>query len=131
MVARLDLGQRTSQALVLLLAVGIGVAAGVDPKVGVAAAIGLAFVVLVVGDLTIGLCLFAVVAFLDVLPHLGGSLVSFTKIEGFLLAISWLAKVSSDDDSRNDFLAAHPTFSYVLMPFIGWPALSIPWADNA
>src|SRR5205807_2474812 len=68
MVARLDLGQRTSQALVLLLAVGIGVAAGVDPKVGVAAAIGLAFVVLVVGDLTVGLCLFAVIAFLDVLP---------------------------------------------------------------
>src|SRR5205807_2193793 len=66
----------------------------------------------------------------DVLPHLGGSLVSFTKIVGFLLAISWLAKVSSDDDSRNDFLAAHPTFSYVLMLFIGWTALSITWAER-
>src|SRR5256885_10473479 len=111
MVARLDLGQRTSQALVLLLAVGIGVAAGVDPKVGVAAAIGLAFVVLVVGDLTVGLCLFAVIALLDVLPHLGGSAFSFSKIVGFLLAASWLPEGSTPNDARNDFLADHPGFT--------------------
>src|SRR5207245_2907890 len=112
------------------VAVLLGMAAGIDPRIAVVAAIGLAFVVLVMADLTIGLCLFAVVAFLDVLPHLGGSVVSFTKIVGFLLAISWLAKVSSSDDSRNDFLAAHPTFSYVLVLFIGWAAVSLTWAEK-
>src|SRR5437763_7379941 len=122
MAARLDLRQRAWQLAIAGLAVLLGVGAGVDPRIAVATAIGLGFVVLVMADLTIGLCLFAVVAFLDVLPHLGGSVVSFTKIIGFLLAISWMAKVSSNPDSRNDFLAAHPTFSYVLALFIGWSA---------
>src|SRR5256714_7179146 len=122
MAARLDLRERTWLLGLAMLAVLLGVAAGVDPRIAIAGAIGLAFVVLVLADLTIGLCLFAVVAFLDLLPHLGGSALSFTKIVGFLLAISWLAKVSSDDDSRNDFLAPHPTFSYVLMLFLGWDA---------
>ena len=130
MAARLDLRSRAWQLAVAAVAVVLGIGAGVDPRIAVAAAIGLAFVALVMADLTVGLCLFAVVAFLDLLPHLGGSLVSFTKIVGFLLAISWLAKVSSSQDSRNDFLAAHPTFSYVLVLFIGWAAVSLTWAEK-
>src|SRR5919199_3086782 len=95
MAARLDLRERLQQLGVAALAVLLGIGAGVDPRIAVAAAVGLAFVGLVMSDLTIGLCLFAVVAFLDVLPHLGGSALSFTKIIGFLLAVSWLPKGSS------------------------------------
>src|ERR671938_1298195 len=102
MAARLDLRERLQQLGVAALAVLLGIGAGVDPRIAVAAAIGLAFVVLVMGDLTIGLCLFAVVAFLDVLPHLGGSALSFTKIVGFLLAVSWLAKGAASRDERQD-----------------------------
>src|SRR4051812_15256791 len=131
MAARLDLRERAWQLVLIAIAVLLGIGAGVDPRIGIAAAIGLAFVALVMADLTIGLCLFAVVAFLDVLPHLGGSVVSFTKVVGFLLAISWLAKVSSSQDSRNDFLAAHPVFTYVLALFIGWAALSLTWAEDS
>ncbi|MBV9213969.1 MAG: O-antigen ligase family protein [Actinobacteria bacterium] len=130
MVARIDLASRTRLALVGLVAVALGVAAGVDPRIAVAAAIGLAFVVLVIGDLTIGLCLFAVVSFLDVLPNLGGSAFSFSKIVGLLLAISWFAKVSTADDSRNDFLAEHPGFTYVLGVFVAFAALSLTWAES-
>jgi O-antigen ligase len=131
MAARLELRERLWQLLLAAVAVLLGLGAGVDPRIAVAAAIGLGFVVLVMGDITIGLCLFAVVAFLDVLPHLGGSALSFTKIVGFLLAISWLAKVTSDTDTRADFVAAHPTFTYVLALFIGWTALSLTWAEKA
>ncbi|HEX8075590.1 MAG TPA: O-antigen ligase family protein, partial [Thermoleophilaceae bacterium] len=130
MAARLDLAGKGWHALLAALAVLLGLGAGIDPAIGLAAAIGLAFVVLVLGDLTIGLCLFAIVAFLDVLPHLGGSALSFTKVVGFLLAVSWLAKVSSSDDSRNDFMAAHPTFSYVLALFVFLVALSLTWAEE-
>jgi O-antigen ligase len=130
MAAQLDLRERLLQLGIAALAVLLGVGAGVDPRIAVAAAIGLGFVVLVMSDLTIGLCLFAIVAFLDVLPHLGGSALSFTKIVGFLLAVSWLAKVSSSHDERNDFLAEHPTFTYVLVLFIGWSALSLTWAEE-
>ena len=130
MAARIDFRERLWQLALAGLAVALGLGAGVDPRIAVAAAIGLGFVVLVMADLTIGLCLFAVISFLDVLPHLGGSLVSFSKLVGFLLAVSWLAKVSTSGDSRNDFLAAHPTFSYVLALFVGWAALSLTWAES-
>lgn len=130
MAARLDLSQKGRYAALLALAVLLGAATGLDPRIGLAAAIGLAFVVLVLGDLTLGLCLFAVVAFLDVLPHLGGSALSFTKLVGLLLAVSWLAKISTSRDTRNDFLAAHPTFTYVLAVFVGLAALSLTWAED-
>src|SRR2546423_4551246 len=130
MAARLDLRERTWLLGLAMLAVLLGVGAGVDPRIAIASAIGLAFVVLVLADLTIGLCLFAVVAFLDLLPHLGGSALSFIKIVGFLLAISWLAKVSTQQGSRNDFVGAHPTFAYVLALFLGWSALSLTWAES-
>src|SRR5918911_3320596 len=130
MTARLDASKRLYQALLGACGIGLGLLAGLDPRLGVAAAIGLAFVVLVVGDLTVGLCLFAVVAFLDLLPQLGGSLLSFSKIVGLLIALSWLAKVSTSDDTRNDFLAAHPLFSYVLGLFAGFAAFSLTWAED-
>jgi O-antigen ligase len=130
MTASADFSQRAYHLLLGLAAVGLGVLAGVDPRFGIAAAIGLAFVVLVMGDLTFGLCAFAVVAFLDLLPQLGGSLLSFSKIVGLLLAISWLAKVTSSRDERNDFMAAHPAFSYVLGIFVMWAGVSILWAED-
>src|SRR5918911_3104008 len=105
MAARLDLRLRAGQAALAALAVLRGLAAGVDPRLAIAAAIGLGFVVLVMADLTIGLCLFAIVAFLDVLPHIGGSALSFTKLVGFLLAISWLAQAASGTQPPADFLA--------------------------
>jgi O-antigen ligase len=130
MAARLDFTERTYQLLLALGAVGLGVLAGLDPKLALAAAIGLAFVVLVLGDLTFGLCLFAVVSFMDLLPALGGSLLSFSKIVGFLLAVSWLAKVTSSQDVRNDFMAAHPIFTFVLAAFVGFAAFSLLWAED-
>ena len=130
MTASADFSQRAYHLLLGVAAVGLGVLAGVDPRLGIAAAIGLGFVVLVMGDLTFGLCAFAVVAFLDLLPALGGSLLSFSKIVGLLLAISWLAKVTSSRDERNDFMAAHPVFSYVLGIFVMWAGVSILWAED-
>ena len=131
MAARLNRGSGLGyQALLGSLAIGLGLLAGLDPRLGIAAAIGLAFVVLVMGDLTLGLCLFAIVAFLDLLPDLGGSLLSFSKVVGLLIAVSWLAKIATSNDTRNDFLAAHPLFSYVLGLFLGWATLSLTWAED-
>jgi putative inorganic carbon (hco3(-)) transporter len=130
MTATANLSTRGYQLLLAMAAVGLGLLAGIDPRFGIAAAIGLAFVVLVMGDLTFGLCVFAVVAFLDLLPRLGGSLLSFSKIVGLLIAISWLAKVSSSKDERNDFMARHPMFTYVLGFFLVFAATSLLWAED-
>ena len=130
MTATANLSERTYQLLLAMAAVGLGLLAGIDPRFGIAAAIGLAFVVLVMGDLSFGLCVFAFVAFMDLLPRLGGSLLSFSKIVGLLLAISWLAKVSSNKDERNDFMARHPMFTYVLGLFLLLAAASLLWAEE-
>lgn len=120
---------RVLQLGLLATAVVLGVLAGVDPRLAVAGALGLAFVVLVLADLTFGLCVFAVISFVDVLP-VGGAAISFAKIAGLLLALSWLARLATAGDREGDFLSVHPGFTYVLFAFVGWASLSSLWAED-
>jgi O-antigen ligase len=118
------------QAALVLVAITVGVLAGIDPPLGVAAAMGLLFAMIVLADLTIGLCAFALLAFLEAIPDLGGPFLSFDKAAGAVLLLSWLATVTTRGDARSDFFGAHPAFSYVLGLFICWAALSTLWAED-
>jgi O-antigen ligase len=113
-----------------LLGLGVGVLAGIDPKLAIAAAVGLAFAGLVVANITVGLCLFAVVSFLEVLGSIGGS-IGITKIFGLLLVASWFAAASTKDEEGKNFITAHPSMTYVLAIFVAWSVLSIVWAESA
>src|SRR4051795_12228054 len=77
-------------ATLFAIAAGVGALAGVDARLGVAAAMALAFVTIVMADLSVGLCIYALLAFLNIVPDVGGSFLSFDKVAGALLAISWL-----------------------------------------
>jgi O-antigen ligase len=110
----------------LLTGLAIGLLAGVNPKLAIGAAIGLGFAGLVLANITVGLCFFAVISFLEVLSSSYG----ITKLVGFLLVLSWLAVVTTRSDAQNDFMSAHPTITYVLALFVGWSAVSILWAEN-
>src|SRR4051812_27713628 len=77
-----------------LVSLGVGVLAGIDPKLAIAAALGLGFAALVIANITVGVCLFAVVSFLEVLGSVGGS-IGITKVFGLLLVGSWLAAAST------------------------------------
>ncbi len=112
-----------------LLAVGVGVLAGISPQLAIAAALGLGFAALVVANITVGLCLFTVVSFLDILSNLGGS-VGITKVIGLLLVMSWLATVSTRQGGGNDFIGAHPTMTYLLAMFVAWSTISFIWAES-
>src|SRR4051794_41828481 len=70
-----------------------------------------AFVTVVMADLSLGLCMYALLAFLNIVPDAGGSFISFDKVAGGLLAISWLAAVAARRDARRAFFTAHPQFS--------------------
>jgi putative inorganic carbon (HCO3(-)) transporter len=109
------------------LALGVGVLAGVDPRIGLAAAMGVAFITVVMADLSVGLCLYALLAFLNIVPG-GGAFLSFDKVAGALLALSWMAAVASRRDARRAFFSAHPHFSAVMMLFLVWVLLSLTWA---
>src|SRR5919108_5215603 len=84
----------------------VGLTAGLDPRLAVAAALGLAFAALVLADITVGLCLFTFIAFLDVLRPAGDAAFGFTKMAGLLLVLSWLATVATRDEAHNDFISS-------------------------
>ncbi len=115
-------------ALVLVAAVGVGVLAGMEPLLGVALALAIAFVVLSLTSITAALAVFAVLAFLDTALPSQGSL-SVTKLAGLVLVLSWLATVATRHaDHRGVF--SHPKALYVLLAFVGWAAVSAAWAEE-
>jgi len=103
--------------------------AGLDPKLAVGAALALAFVLLVLADLAVGVALFAGLASIDLLPFSGAAL-SFAKALGLVLVISWMATVATRRQERSDFLTAHPGMSNVMFAFVAWVAMSAAWAEN-
>jgi O-antigen ligase len=115
-----------------LLALGLasGVLSGIDPRLGLAAAMSIGFVIVVMADLAIGLCLYALIAFLNIVPDIGSSFLSFDKVAGGLLALSWLAAVASRKGARRAFVTAHPLFAAVLAFFLTWTLLSLTWAGS-
>ena len=119
------------QAAVLALAACFGVLAGLDPKFAIAGAIGVVFLGATLVNLTFGLCMFTLVAFVDVLPNPGGSLFSFAKIAGALLAASWLATSAVRGRRRTvGFVSDHPFAAYAIVLFLAWGAVSMLWAEE-
>src|SRR3954466_9375947 len=110
------------------LALLVGVLAGISPKLAIAAGFGVGFAALVVADVTVGLCLFVVVSFLEVLSQIGTF--GITKVIGFLLALSWLAYVSTRSTAgEQDFVTSHPTVTYLIAIFVAWSGISLLWAE--
>src|SRR3954464_10173004 len=88
-----NLPLRLVQIGIPLLAALVGIVAGVSPLFGIAAALGVVYAALVIGDLALGLALFGVLSFLDNLTLGGG--VSLAKLSGGVLFLSWLALVAT------------------------------------
>lgn len=115
---------------VLFLGAVVGVLAGYDPKLAIAAAIGMAFVIVAIGDLAVGIAIFAALTFLELSPVAGGPAVSFAKVAGLTLAISWLAALASDRGRARLLFASHPALTASLAFFVTWMALSGLWAEE-
>ncbi len=107
----------------------LGGLAGYDPKLALIASFGLAFVLVVFTNLAAGLALFAVVAFLDLLP-VSGMAVTLPKAAGLLLVVAWLATLATRRETTTDFFTDHPYVSYLLLLFLGWCAASLLWAES-
>jgi O-antigen ligase len=125
---QLDLRHALALAGVLLVATVVGLLAGRDPALGLGFGIALVFVWLVLSDLAVGVCLFGFAAFLEVLPGFGS--LSFAKVTGALLALSWLAAIATARGERRSFLSEHPVMTTVALLFVGWVAASCIWAED-
>src|SRR4051794_29854669 len=108
----------------------VGLLAGIDPRLALVVALGIFFLGLTIVNLTAGLCLFAVLTFVDtVLPYDTGGL-SFPKLMGILLVLSWVALMTTRRGEERIAFFSHPWFIYVLIMFVGWAALSLNWAEE-
>ena len=127
---RLDLWHALACAGVLFVATVVGLLAGRDPALGLGFGVALVFVWLVLSDLAVGVCLFGFAAFLEVLPGFGS--LSFAKVTGALLALSWLAVIATGRGrERRSFVTAHPVITTVAVLFVGWVAASSIWAEDS
>ena len=126
MAARVDLPRWTWQIGVAGLALLLGVAAGLNPAVAVAGAIGIAMVALVVIDVTVGIFIFGLLAFIDI--GVGGF--SPGRLLGILLAVSWLAAIAVRADVREQMLTRHPLFTYAICLFVAWVGAGVVWAES-
>src|SRR3954471_14791428 len=91
MAIRAEAPTRVIVAGLLSVALFVGLLAGVDPRLALIVALGITFVGITIVSLTAGLCLFAVLSFVDtVIPYDAGGGLSFPKLMGILLVLSWL-----------------------------------------
>jgi O-antigen ligase len=111
-------------------AASVGLLAGIDPLLAIAAALSLGLFLLMLSDLYVGLVLFTVLSFVAQVPSVGGPALSVAKVAGLLLAISWLATLATKRDTTSDFASAHPALTYALILFLSWVALSPLWAED-
>ena len=94
-------------------------------------ALGLAFVLLVLVDLTSGLVVFTFLTFIELLPGADSAAFGFTKLAGLLLAISWLGHLATRTDTRADPFHAHPMIGGALVLLVVWAGLSVTWAEDS
>jgi O-antigen ligase len=117
-------------AALLLLCAMIGLLAGSAPGLAVGAGVAAAFAALVAFDLTLGLCVFIIVAFAERLPAAGMSDLTLVRALGALLAVSWLATVATRRAGERQLFTAHPYLSAAAALLLGWMILSLGWAED-
>ncbi len=127
MTTQLDLSRWLLGPAVGLLAALVGLTAGVNPEFAIAASFAVAFVILVIADLTWGLIVFTFLAFLEIVPF-GGPALSFSKLLGGLLFISWLAVMTTSARISVDRPIVRWSVG-LLAALIGWTLLSATWAE--
>jgi O-antigen ligase len=116
-------------ALLGIVASMVGVLAGVNPELAIAASIGCVFFLLAFADLTLATAVFGFLSFVEVIP-LGGSVVNVTKLAGLVLALSWFAFAVTRKESVGNFFGAFPLVSFSLVLFLLWSLLSVLWAES-
>jgi O-antigen ligase len=112
----------------LLAALALGLVTGLNPFLGVALAVAVAFALMVMSDLALGVSGFLLLTFLDVVSS--GSDLSLTKAAGALLAVAWLATIATRPREGQALLANEAWLVGVLVAFLAWSALSAVWAED-
>lgn len=107
----------------------IGVLAGLNPTYAATAIVAGFIVASVLADLAVGICLLAIIAFLQVLPAAFGGNLTAAKLIGLLVALGWLMNVAVRPQDRH-FVARHPALVVSILVLSLWTILSALWAEG-
>jgi O-antigen ligase len=130
-LASRQFGAIGASAALLLLAAGAGLAAAVQPTLGIGLAFGIVFALITLSDVTAGLILFTALSFLDVLTNTGGALAGFAKVAGGLLFGSWYARrLVGEPRVAATAPRLAPGLTVCLVVLAAWSALSVVWAQD-
>ena len=111
-------------------AVAIGSASVHSPLVVLAGALGLLFVAITLRNLTAGLALFTVLIFLERIPAISSSSLTFTKLAGGVLALAWLLAITKRDSGIPHLASLHPVFASSALVLLCWAFASMLWATD-
>ncbi len=109
-------------------AVMVGALAGYEPKLALGLTFGLVFVAITLTSLTAGVCVFAVLTFIDESVPSGG--LPLTRLLGMLLILSWLASVTIGENRGRKLFESNGLF-FLLLLFVAWATLSTLWAADS
>ena len=114
-----------------LLAVLMGLLAGVDGRLAIGASIAIAFVLVALADLTIAVAMFLFLGFVVSNPVFGGAGQDVMRLAlAVPLLLSWLAVVAREESSQKTFIGVHPAITLLMMMLVGWAGLSLLWAES-
>jgi O-antigen ligase len=120
-----------SVSILTMAAALTGLLAGLDPKFAIGAALAIALALLIFADLAAGVAVFTLLTYFELLPGVSGPALSFTKLAGLILAMSWLARITTRSDAGSlDFIKAHPNIASLLFLFLAWSGLSLFWSES-
>lgn len=131
MTMRLPRGEIWFTAGTGLLAILIGLLAGINGALALAAALSIAFAYAALTNLALGLGLYVFLGFAIAVPQFSGLTLNVIQLAPALpLALSWLAVTTREGRSRPTFFADHPAISLLGFLLIGWAGITIVWAES-
>jgi O-antigen ligase len=125
MTADIDWQRVAAGGALALAAVICGLAAGVAPLASIYVAVAVAFLVIAVTDLSMGLALFVFVSFVTIYNYS----VYDVAVRGILI-LAWLMYVLSRRRSELYFQSVHPWAGAALILFVAWCYLSTAWSQD-
>jgi O-antigen ligase len=132
LVGRPRARERATYAAIGSGGVLFGLAAGVNPVLALAGAVGAALAGVVLTSPIAGLCILLALSFFEAFTALGGG-PSVTKVVGLLLGVAWLAAiaVASRAGMRpRGLVAREPVLAAALALFSVWAVISHVWATD-
>ena len=106
----------------------LGALAGVNSLLAFAGVAALGYAALTGVNVRLGLCLFTVIAFLDVLPVPLGPAASFSKLAGIVLALAWLTSIAYGKSAGRGLLDEQPGVALLIVAFLAWATITSAWA---